>query len=161
MSVNPRVLYVDDEQENCSVMEYWLRSECGLDVTVAYDGKSALEHIDTEYFDIYLLDYCLPDTTGVELCRSIRTLDAATPIVIYSALDRDIDRIQAMNAGASCYLIKPDELLQLKPRIERLLEVRSIDKDLPRSDNQVSPESRHSAVSTDHGRLRRKSADIT
>lgn len=121
MAIPPRVLYVDDEKENCEMMEYWLRTECDMDVTTALDGLQALGHIDREFFDVYLLDYCLPDTTGIELCKKIRSLGSKAPIIIYSALDRKIDHQRALAAGADLYLIKPDDLQEVKPQLERLL----------------------------------------
>lgn len=122
MAVLPRILYVDDEPDNCEMMRYWLRSDCGMDVTTAPDGVVALDHINKEFFDVYLLDYCLPDTTGIELCKKIRKMGSHAPIIIYSALDRNIDRQRALAAGADLYLIKPEELQQVKPQIERLLK---------------------------------------
>jgi DNA-binding response OmpR family regulator len=132
MSIPPRILYVDDEPDNCEMMRYWLREDCGMDVTTALDGRTAMEHIRREFFDIYLLDYCLPDTTGVELCKRIRRFDKQAPILIYSALDRDVDRQRSLEAGANMYLVKPDELEKIKPQVERLLHQR-----MP--DNAVAP----------------------
>lgn len=102
-----------------------------MDVTTALDGRTAMEHIHKEFFDIYLLDYCLPDTTGVELCKRIRRFDQRAPILIYSALDRDVDRQQSLEAGANMYLVKPDELEMIKPQVERLLQQSISDRDAP------------------------------
>lgn len=110
MPVKPVVLYVDDEPENCIMMQVWLREICGIDVKTAHDGESALRHLGQELFDGYLLDYALPDTTGVELCRRIRKSDLHVPIVMYTALDRPIDKERAFAAGADAYLVKPDEI---------------------------------------------------
>ena len=82
MSVNPRVLYVDDDVENCELMKYWVREECGCDISIAMDGKEALQMIESEYFDLFLLDYCLPDTTGIKLCEKIRSLYPEAPIAV-------------------------------------------------------------------------------
>lgn len=131
MSIPPRILYVDDEPDNCEMMRYWLREDCGMDVTTALDGRTAMEHIRKEFFDIYLLDYCLPDTTGVELCKRIRRFDRQAPILIYSALDRDVDRQKSIEAGANMYLVKPDELEKIKPQVERLLHQSVSDRDAP------------------------------
>jgi CheY-like chemotaxis protein len=75
MPVIPRILYVDDDAENVEMMKYWIREECGCDISVAEDGHQALEMIDREFFDLFLLDYCLPDTTAIQLCeRSVRSI---------------------------------------------------------------------------------------
>lgn len=121
MPVIPRILYVDDDVENCEMMTYWIREECGCDISIATDGQHALEMIDREYFDLFLLDYCLPDTTAIELCCKIRTIYPEAPIAIYSALDRDVDKERALAAGANSYMVKPDELSDIKPFLDRHL----------------------------------------
>ena len=121
MAVIPRVLYVDDDLENCEMMKYWIREECGCDIEVAKDGKEALNIIEREYFDLFLLDYCLPDTTGIKLCEQIRSLYPEAPIAVYSALDRDIDKQLAFAAGATSYMVKPEELDKIKPFLNRHL----------------------------------------
>lgn len=121
MNSPPRILYVDDDQDGCDMMSILLRDCFNYSVTAAIDGREARDLIRTQDFDLFLLDYCLPDITGVDLCQTIRELDADVPIVIYSALDRDIDREKAMAAGASKYLIKPDQLDSLRAEIDALL----------------------------------------
>jgi len=121
MPVIPRVLYVDDDAENGEMMSYWIREECGCDIAVALDGKEALEMIDREFFDLFLLDYCLPDTTAINLCEKIRSIYPEAPIAIYSALDRDIDKQRAIAAGANSYLVKPEQLADIKPFLDKHL----------------------------------------
>lgn len=121
MSVPPRILYVDDDLSACEMLAFWLREDCGFDVTAAADGRQAEALIASEYFDLFILDYCLPDTTAVSLCRRIKEVNSSAPILIYSALDRDIDRDMAIAAGANLYLVKPDQLGELRPRVEAYL----------------------------------------
>ena len=121
MSLPPRILYVDDDVDACEMMSFWLREECGYDVSTALDGHKALQMIETEFFDLFLLDYCLPDMTAVSLCESIRALNPNAPILIYSALDRDVDQQRAFTAGADYYLVKPDQLADIRPNVDRLL----------------------------------------
>jgi len=123
MPVIPRILYVDDDVDNCEMMKYWIREECGYDIAIAMDGKEALEMIGKEYFDLFLLDYCLPDTTGIRLCENIRSLYPEAPIALYSALDREIDKERAIAAGATSYIVKPEELDQIKPFLNRYLSL--------------------------------------
>lgn len=121
MSVIPRVLYVDDDVDNCEMMKYWIREECGCDIAIAMDGKEALDMIESQFFDLFLLDYCLPDTTGIKLCERIRNIYPDAPIALYSALDRPIDKQRAIDAGATSYMVKPEELDQIKPFLDRHL----------------------------------------
>lgn len=128
MSVVPRVLYVDDDFDNCEMMKYWIREECGCDIAIAMDGKEALEMIESQFFDLFLLDYCLPDTTGIKLCEKIRSLYPEAPIALYSALDRPIDKQRAIDAGATSYMVKPEELDQIKPFLDRHLSRPVVEK---------------------------------
>lgn len=121
MSLQPRILYVDDDVANNEMMTFWLREECGYDVASATDGKGAIALIDSEFFDLYLLDYCLPDMTAINLCERIRAISPTAPIMIYSALDREVDQQRAYKAGANHYLMKPDQMDLIKPEIEKLL----------------------------------------
>lgn len=157
MSVPPRILYVDDDPANCEMMEYLLKDENGYDVSTAIDGKQAIEMIDTEFFDLYLLDYCLPDLTAIELCKHIRQSQPYTPITIYSALDREVDKNHAFAAGANFYLVKPDELDKVKPHIEKVLGKAKKKPVEASAHNSTPPES-----SGDPGGLkhRRKSSGI-
>lgn len=124
MSVIPRVLYVDDDLDNLEMMTYWIREECGYEISVAVDGKQAFQLIETEYFDLFLLDYCLPDVTAVNLCEKIRSIYPEAPIAVYSALDREVDKQRAFAAGANSFLIKPEQLDQIKPFLLRYLPPR-------------------------------------
>ena len=103
------------------MLVFWFPEGNGFKVTAAADGKQAEALIGSEEFDLFILDYCLPDTTAVTLCRRIKEVNNTAPILIYSALDRDIDRNKAIAAGANAYLVKPDQLSQLRPRVEQFL----------------------------------------
>jgi len=151
MNSPPRILYVDDDPDGCDMMSILLRDCFNYAVTAAADGREARELISTQDFDLFLLDYCLPDITGVDLCQSIRQLNAHVPIVIYSALDRDIDREKAMAAGASKYLIKPDQLDSLRAELDQLL--------IQSSSNEMDQEI-HSSVGHMATRPKRKASGI-
>jgi DNA-binding response OmpR family regulator len=160
MSIPPRILYVDDEPDNLEMMRYWLHEDCGMDVTTALDGRTAMEYIRKEFFDIYLLDYCLPDTTGVELCKRIRRYDRQAPILIYSALDRDVDRQKSLDAGANMYLVKPDELEKIKPQVERLLHRSVSENGGGVRETTTSAQPTLTDTSPTHNKARRKHSGI-
>lgn len=119
MSVSPRILYVDDDVDGCEMIAYWLRN-FGYEVVLATDGSTAMHFIDQEYFDLYLLDYCLPDITATSLCREIKLANPTAPIIVYSALDRDVDRARAISAGANAYFVKPDQMDLVGLEIQRI-----------------------------------------
>jgi DNA-binding response OmpR family regulator len=71
-------------------------------------AAQALSVIQTERFDLYVLDAWLPDLDGVELCRRMRFLDAHTPVLFYSGAAYEDDKKRAIEAGANAYVTKPD-----------------------------------------------------
>lgn len=121
MKLPPRILYVDDDRMNLELMAYWLSNDRGFDLTMAIDGREAVNFMETQTFDLFLLDYCLPDITAAGLCRKIRQKDPVVPIIVYSALGRDVDRRSALEAGANAYLTKPEDIHLIEPTIKRLL----------------------------------------
>lgn len=145
MPVVPRILYVDDDAENGEMMSWWIREECGCEIAVAMDGKQAIEMIDREFFDLFLLDYCLPDTTAINLCEKIRSIYPEAPIAVYSALDRDIDKQRALDAGANSYLVKPEQLDEIKPFVDQHLARSNAGRLKP-----VQPQGRNSTGSVKH-----------
>lgn len=73
----------------------------------AGNGYQALREFNARTFDLYLLDYWLPDWCGVQLCREIRKVDPKAPVFFCTNAARDEDRKRALRAGASAYLLKP------------------------------------------------------
>ena len=71
-------------------------------------AAQALSSIQTERFDLYLLDASLPDLDGFELCRRMRDFDPDTPILFFSGAAYEADKKRGTEAGADAYVIKPD-----------------------------------------------------
>ena len=114
------LLYVDDDADGRDLMKYWL-AFADLEFVATDSAESALYQLKQRPFDGCVLDYCLPDMTGPNLCRKIREIDKHKPIIFYSAIGRDIDRQNALEAGASLYLIKPNDLDRLRWEISELV----------------------------------------
>lgn len=123
MSHQPRIVYADSDLESCRFLETMLTDLYQLPTTAVTDPTLVLELSAQEPFDLYVLDYCFPQTTAAEICRSLHALQVYSPTVIYSALDRDIDRRLAAEAGAELFFSKPDDLPKLGPGILRLLNI--------------------------------------
>ena len=68
----------------------------------------ALSSIQTESFDLYVLDVWLPEIDGFELCRRMRAIDRHTPILFFSGAGREADRKKGIDAGANEYVVKPE-----------------------------------------------------
>jgi CheY-like chemotaxis protein len=103
----PNILVVDDDQLAAESFSCILR-HLGYQVMFVTSGPAALEHLSVGLPDLVILDVMMPELNGLELLRRIRTnaRTAQVPVVIYSALDDDQWRTQAMDAGAQDYWIK-------------------------------------------------------
>lgn len=88
----------------------------------AFTGYESLRNLHANVFDFYVLEYWLPDYSGVALCREIRKVDPAAPIVFCTFTDRDDARRRALNAGANAYLCQPVEAHVLRERVCHLLD---------------------------------------
>ena len=118
----PRILYVDCDDSCCEMVRSSLSARGkGFDLHCTANMADAIAKIRSETFDLYIFEYCLPVVTGAQLCKIIRATGIKAPIIMYSALFRDVDRDMAFDAGANSYLIKPDEFDKLSTTIERLL----------------------------------------
>lgn len=127
-----RILAVDDEPLFLEVLEAALKDLGFADVTPIYSAKEALRELESGKtgFDCILLDIRMPGTSGVELCRKIRAIAGhkRTPIMMITALTDRAYIDEAFAAGASDYLTKPLDALELKARmsmIERLIAEQS------------------------------------
>ena len=118
--VSKRILYVEDEPDAAEVMLRLLGS-LGYQVTAAYTWAQALLLAQGECFDLYLLDYRIPQLDGLEVCRELRRFDPHTPIVFYSAVLNPQDEPQALATGAQA-LVAKTELDELQRTIARLLQ---------------------------------------
>ena len=111
----PRILIVDDEPNILGTLAPILRDR-GYDVFTAMNGGSALETVHRERLDLIVLDLGLPDTDGIELCRTIRD-SLSVPIVVLSARGAETDKVRALDAGADDYVTKPFGTEELLARI--------------------------------------------
>jgi DNA-binding response OmpR family regulator len=115
-----RILYVEEHAESCELLTLWL-SGSGYEVVSANTMSDGLRMARSGTFVVYLLSGRFIDGTGLDLCRQIRLFDSNTPIIFYSALTRHSDLVNAVNAGAQAYLIKPNDFEQIEPTIRRLV----------------------------------------
>jgi len=122
MRMAPRVLVVEDEKDLSTVMAYNLRAE-GLEVVVVDLGESALREATSRRFDLVVLDLMLPDMSGLDVCRKLKT-NAATkeiPILIASARGEEVDRVVGLELGADDYVVKPFSVRELVLRVRAIL----------------------------------------
>ncbi len=115
-----RILLVDDETALTEPLGRVLRRE-GYRVDVAADGASGRRLALAQPYDLLILDWMLPECSGVDLCRDLRRQDTRTPVLFLTAKDTVDDRVEGLDAGADDYLVKPFELKELLARVRALL----------------------------------------
>ena len=126
-----QVLVVDDDEIAAAMLEYSL-GECGYDVTVAHDGHEAFELVRTGQFRMVVSDWCMPEMSGVELCREIRrrVTGAYIYIILVTSNNQTRDIVEGLDAGADDYITKPFQPEELRVRMrvgERILSLESRD----------------------------------
>lgn len=115
-----RILLVDDEVELTIPLSRVLNRE-GYTVDVAEDGTVGSELATQGDYDLLILDWMLPQTTGLQICQQLRSQGKTTPVLFLTAKDTIDDRVQGLDAGADDYLVKPFELRELLARVRALL----------------------------------------
>ena len=114
-----RILLAEDEPNVAGVINKGL-TEQGYSVTVALDGKTALQLAYSNTFDIMILDIMLPHINGMDLCRQLRQNNILTPILFLTALSTTDNIVAGLDAGADDYLVKPFKFEELEARIKSL-----------------------------------------
>jgi DNA-binding response OmpR family regulator len=111
-----RILIVEDEERIASFIEKGLRAN-GFTTTVATDGDEAIGLARSGEFDLLILDLGLPGIDGSEVLRELRERDRRTPVLILSARDSLIDKVEGLEAGADDYVTKPFRFEELLARV--------------------------------------------
>lgn len=136
-----RVLVVDDERRLTELLKLELDVE-GYDVEVASDGATGLIRAKTSPTpDLIILDWNLPDFSGIDICQRIRAGGLTTPILMLTGHDEITDRVTALDAGVDDYLVKPFSLDELMARL-RAMHRRADSFSGPSSSNPVEEELR-------------------
>ena len=122
MSVKPSVLIAEDESALVTLLRYNLERE-GYRVLEAKDGEEALLVASEEKPDLVLLDWMLPQLSGIEVCRRLRTRMETRnmPIVMLTARGEENDRIRGLDTGADDYLTKPFSMTELLARLRAVM----------------------------------------
>ncbi len=120
----------EDDPGLCSVLERGLR-ENGYVVDAVPDGARALAFLRTYEYEVAVLDWRMPDTSGLDVVRELRRRGSAIPILMLTARDTANDRVTGLDEGADDYLVKPFDFDELLARI-RALQRRSPALQAPR-----------------------------
>lgn len=123
MSVDqPRVLVVEDEPAQREVLAYNLEAE-GFAVSRAQNGEEALLLIEEDAPDIIVLDWMMPNLSGIEVCRrlKIRPETRSIPVIMLSARSEEVDKVRGLETGADDYVVKPYSVIELMARVRSQL----------------------------------------
>ncbi|HQU94036.1 MAG TPA: response regulator [Pyrinomonadaceae bacterium] len=113
-----RFLIVEDDIESCKILNIVLAD---YELSVAHTLASARSHFQSRHFDIYMLDNWLPDGSGIDFCREIRSTYPDTPVIFTSAAAHAENIDEAANAGSTRYLVKPFDPFELQEIVKELL----------------------------------------
>lgn len=118
----PTVLIVEDEPAQREVLAYNLEAE-GFRVSRAENGEEALLLIAEEAPDLIVLDWMLPNVSGIEVCRQLkmRADTRGVPVIMLSARSEEVDKVRGLETGADDYVIKPYSVVELMARVRAQL----------------------------------------
>lgn len=122
MTRDPLVLVVEDEPSQREVLSYNLKAE-GYQVLIAEAGDEALTLAREAEPDLILLDWMLPEVSGIEVCRQLKAKPATAriPVIMLSARSEEVDRVRGLETGADDYMVKPYSVVELMARIRTQL----------------------------------------
>lgn len=127
--MSAKVLIVEDEPALAELLRYNLESE-GFTVAHTASGDEAEMMVSEEHPDLVVLDWMLPEVSGIEICRRIRARPDSQhiPILMLTARGEEADRIRGLSTGADDYVVKPFSLPELMARVRAILRRASPDR---------------------------------
>ncbi len=113
------ILVIEDEETFREVLEFMLSKE-GFNVVLAADGAEGIRKFNEARPDLVLLDLMLPEVSGMDVCKEIRS-KSTTPIIMLTAKDSELDKVLGLELGADDYVTKPFSTRELLARIRAVL----------------------------------------
>jgi DNA-binding response OmpR family regulator len=115
-----KVLVVEDDLGLCRMVKDWLTFEHHM-VETANTGDEGLEKLQFYQYDVVVLDWELPEMTGIDICKQFRSKGGTTPILMLTGKGTIVDKETGFDAGADDYLTKPFHMKELSARLKALL----------------------------------------
>ena len=116
-----KIYYVEDEKDLSEIIRKYLMRE-GFEVTVFYDGETAIKHIEDQV-DLWILDIMLTgELNGYDLIKALKEVNSPSAIIFTSARDQDLDKIMGLELGSDDYLAKPYSPRELILRVKAVLK---------------------------------------
>jgi CheY-like chemotaxis protein len=118
-----KILLADDEMSLRFLLSETLIDE-GFDITEATDGQEAIDRLQQNEYDLIILDYMMPEKTGIEVCDWLRhstSINQQKPVILLTAKTLETDKERAMAAGVTSYFVKPFSPMQLVSTIKQMI----------------------------------------
>lgn len=131
-----RILVVDDEVSILTLLQFNLQ-QAGFEVITATDGELALEKAKSESPDFIVLDLMLPKLDGMEVCKSLRSQQVQTPILMLTAKDDEFDKVLGLELGADDYMTKPFSPREVVARIKAILRRIKVYEEPQQADEKI------------------------
>ena len=114
-----KILVVEDNKDLARLLELHLR-DLSYDVDLAFDGNLGWNQIESQSYDLIVLDIMLPGIDGLEICRRIRSRPVYTPILMLTSKSTELDRVLGLEIGADDYVTKPFSIPELMARVKAI-----------------------------------------
>lgn len=114
------ILLAEDDETLGELIVFMLQKKAGYNVEWVMEGEDAYYYAIHAHYDVLILDWMMPNGTGVEVCQRLRKSGYAGAILMLTAKDSVQDRIEGLDSGADDYLVKPFEIDELMARIRAL-----------------------------------------
>ncbi|GBC60375.1 Fis family transcriptional regulator [Desulfonema ishimotonii] len=151
---SPHILIVDDELSMREFLEFLLQRE-GYRVSCAGSGADAIEMVRERDFDLLLCDIRLGDMTGLDVLRAAKQKNQNTVVIMISAYATAETAVEAMNDGAYDYLPKPFDNTELKQAIAKALEMRTLEKEKKRLNDDLKKNLHFGLIVGNHPKMMR------
>ncbi len=121
-TIKPHILIAEDEEAIITMLQYNLEHH-GFKVSISKDGEEALVAMKESRPDVVLLDWMMPNKSGIEVCEEMRHTDGLReiPVIMLTARGEESDRVQGLDSGADDYMVKPFSPNELVARINAVL----------------------------------------
>ena len=142
--IRPTVLLVEDEPAQRELLAYNLEAE-GFDVITADNGEDGLILVDENDPDLIVLDWMMPQLSGIEVCRRLKSNSKTRqiPVIMLSARAEEVDRVRGLETGADDYVAKPYSVIELMARVKahlRRIRAAAVGNRLEYGDIMLDPE---------------------
>ncbi len=134
-----RILVIEDESSQRELLKHIL-SSMGHAVIEAENGREGIESFKNELIDVVLLDYKLPDISGIDVLKELQSINSTIPVIMITAFQDVKLVVEAMKSGAFYYVVKPVNIEELSLLIKRALNTLNLQREVSRLRSLITPE---------------------